>query len=55
MMRHFGVLYQSGALWSSLTLAENITLPLEQYTDAQSEPESRTGVVEARAGRSGWL
>ena len=32
MMRHFGVLYQSGALWSSLTLAENITLPLEQYT-----------------------
>jgi phospholipid/cholesterol/gamma-HCH transport system ATP-binding protein len=32
MMRRFGVLYQSGALWSSLTLAENITLPLEQYT-----------------------
>lgn len=32
-MRHFGVLYQSGALWSSMTLAENISLPLEQYTD----------------------
>jgi phospholipid/cholesterol/gamma-HCH transport system ATP-binding protein len=31
--RRFGVLYQSGALWSSLTLAENIALPLEQYTD----------------------
>jgi len=32
-MRRFGVLYQSGALWSSMTLAENIALPLEQYTD----------------------
>jgi phospholipid/cholesterol/gamma-HCH transport system ATP-binding protein len=33
IMRQFGILYQSGALWSSLTLAENIALPLEQYTD----------------------
>ncbi|UCF33991.1 MAG: ATP-binding cassette domain-containing protein [Phycisphaerales bacterium] len=33
MMRHFGVLYQSGALWSSMTLAENVALPLEEYTD----------------------
>jgi phospholipid/cholesterol/gamma-HCH transport system ATP-binding protein len=33
MMRRFGVLYQSGALWSSMTLAENVGLPLEQYTD----------------------
>ncbi len=32
VMRRFGVLYQSGALWSSMTLAENIALPLEQYT-----------------------
>lgn len=32
-MRRFGVLYQSGALWSSMTLAENISLPLEEYTD----------------------
>jgi len=30
--RRFGVLFQSGALWSSMTLAENIALPLEQYT-----------------------
>lgn len=28
----FGVLYQSGALWSSMTLSENIQLPLELYT-----------------------
>ncbi len=33
LMRQFGVLYQSGALWSSMTLAENVALPLEQYTD----------------------
>jgi len=31
-MRHFGVMYQSGALWSSMTLAENISLPLQEYT-----------------------
>jgi len=32
MARSFGVLYQSGALWSSMTLAENIGLPLGEYT-----------------------
>ena len=32
MTRRFGVLYQSGALWSSLTLAENVALPLGEYT-----------------------
>ena len=33
MMRRFGVLYQSGALWSSMTLAENVAMPLAEYTD----------------------
>lgn len=32
-MRNVGVLFQSGALWSSMTLAENVSLPLQQYTD----------------------
>ena len=32
MQRTFGVLYQGGALWSALTLAENVALPLEQYS-----------------------
>lgn len=36
-MRHAGVLFQSGALWSSMTLAENVALPLEQYTDLSAE------------------
>jgi phospholipid/cholesterol/gamma-HCH transport system ATP-binding protein len=31
--RRFGVLYQSGALWSSMTLAENVALPLGEYTN----------------------
>jgi len=31
--RRTGVLYQSGGLWSSMTLAENVALPLEEYTD----------------------
>jgi phospholipid/cholesterol/gamma-HCH transport system ATP-binding protein len=30
--RNFGIVYQSGALWSSMTLAENIALPLGEYT-----------------------
>jgi phospholipid/cholesterol/gamma-HCH transport system ATP-binding protein len=36
LMRRFGILYQSGALWSSMTLAENIALPLSQYTGLSS-------------------
>lgn len=36
MLRNFGVTFQAGALWSSLTLAENVMLPLEQYTDLKA-------------------
>lgn len=32
VLRRTGLLFQSGALWSSMTLAENIALPLERYT-----------------------
>jgi phospholipid/cholesterol/gamma-HCH transport system ATP-binding protein len=32
ILKRCGVLYQSGALWSSMTLAENIALPLELFT-----------------------
>jgi phospholipid/cholesterol/gamma-HCH transport system ATP-binding protein len=31
--RSFGMSFQSGALWSSLTLAENIALPLGEFTE----------------------
>jgi len=33
LMHRFGILYQSGALWSSMTLAENIALPMQLLTD----------------------
>jgi phospholipid/cholesterol/gamma-HCH transport system ATP-binding protein len=33
MKRKFGTLFQSGALWSSMTLVENVALPLRHYTD----------------------
>ena len=33
ILRRVGVLFQNGALWSSMTLAENIGLLLEEYTD----------------------
>ncbi len=36
IMRRAGVLYQSGALWSSMTLSENVALPLQRYTDLQA-------------------
>jgi phospholipid/cholesterol/gamma-HCH transport system ATP-binding protein len=32
VLKTFGMLFQSGALWTSLTLSENIALPLEEYT-----------------------
>ena len=36
-MRKIGISYQSGALWSSMTLAENIALPLQEFTDLSRE------------------
>jgi len=33
MMRSFGVTYQGGALLGSMTVGENIALPIETYTD----------------------
>lgn len=37
MIRRFGVMYQSGALWSSMTLLENVTLPLKQFSEYTEE------------------
>ena len=37
MVRRMGVLFQSGALWSSMTLAENVGLPLGEYTDLKAD------------------
>ena len=36
MMHRIGVMFQRGALWSSMTLSENIALPLEMHTGLSS-------------------
>lgn len=41
VLRNVGVLFQSGALYSSLTLAENVGLPLEQYAPELTAAELR--------------
>jgi len=33
LLKSWGVTYQSGALFSSMTLAENVSLPMQLYTD----------------------
>lgn len=45
IMRHFGVAYQGGALFRSMTVGENIALPLQEYT-ALSEKQIREKVRE---------
>jgi phospholipid/cholesterol/gamma-HCH transport system ATP-binding protein len=37
LFRYSGTLFQSGALWSGMTLAENIALSLKQYTDISAD------------------
>ncbi|MNM93074.1 putative ABC transporter ATP-binding protein [compost metagenome] len=39
LQQHFGVLYQGGALWSGMTLGENITLPLAAYHPGLGQAE----------------
>lgn len=33
ILRKVGVMYQAGALWSALTVHENVALPLEEFSD----------------------
>jgi len=55
MLRRFGVLYQAGALWSSMTLSENIGLPLEEFTDlSPAEIREVAALKLALVGLSGF-
>ena len=55
IMRRFGVLFQSGALWSSMTLAENIGLPLGEYTDLKTAEIARVASLKlALVGLAGF-
>lgn len=45
LIRTFGVMYQSGALFGSMTLLENICLPLEEFTDLGKEARELTACM----------
>lgn len=55
LQKTFGVLYQSGALWSSLTLRENVMLPLEEYSPLnRREREELACLKLAQVGLGGF-
>jgi phospholipid/cholesterol/gamma-HCH transport system ATP-binding protein len=55
LRRGVGVLYQSGALWSSMTLAENVGLPLGEFTDlTESEIQDVASLKLALVGLKGF-
>jgi phospholipid/cholesterol/gamma-HCH transport system ATP-binding protein len=55
LLKTFGVLYQSAALWSSMTLRENVALPLEQYTTLdRRERDEIVSLKLAQVGLAGF-
>jgi phospholipid/cholesterol/gamma-HCH transport system ATP-binding protein len=48
ILTRIGVMYQRGALFGSMSLTENVRLPLEEFTELP--PEAMTGVAEAKLG-----
>jgi phospholipid/cholesterol/gamma-HCH transport system ATP-binding protein len=55
ILRRIGVLYQSGALWSSMTLAENVALVMREYTDlSPREIREMTSLKLALVGLAGF-
>lgn len=50
-LRGIGVMFQSGALFGSMTLIENVMLPLEMYTDLP--PDGREAVARVKLGLVG--
>ena len=50
LRRQFGVMYQAGALWSSMSVGDNVMLPLQMFTrlsaaDCQARARSKLGLV----------
>ncbi len=55
LLKTFGVLYQGAALWSSMTLAENVALPLELLTDlGRRERDEIAALKLAQVGLAGY-
>jgi phospholipid/cholesterol/gamma-HCH transport system ATP-binding protein len=54
LRRRYGILFQDGALWSSMTLFDNIALPLRQHTDLSEEEIAEVvSVALAQVGLAG--
>jgi phospholipid/cholesterol/gamma-HCH transport system ATP-binding protein len=54
ILKTFGVLYQYNALWSSMTLAENVSLPLEEHTRLSRQDRAEVVALKlAEVGLSG--
>src|SRR6185295_3122325 len=45
ILARIGVMYQQGALFGSMTLLENVRLPLEEYTDLPGEAIDRIALM----------
>jgi phospholipid/cholesterol/gamma-HCH transport system ATP-binding protein len=55
LLKTFGVLYQGGALWTSLTLRQNVALPLEEHTNLSAREIAELSCLKlAQVGLTGF-
>ena len=55
LLKTFGVLYQGGALWTSLTLRQNVALPLEEHTELSAREIAELSTLKlAQVGLTGF-
>jgi phospholipid/cholesterol/gamma-HCH transport system ATP-binding protein len=55
LLKTFGMLFQGGALWTSLTLRQNVALPLEEYTTLSGREISEIATLKlAQVGLAGF-
>jgi phospholipid/cholesterol/gamma-HCH transport system ATP-binding protein len=54
-LKNFGMLFQGGALWSSLSLRENVALPLEEHTGLSRRDRDEIATLKlAQVGLAGF-
>jgi phospholipid/cholesterol/gamma-HCH transport system ATP-binding protein len=54
-LKNFGMLFQGGALWSSLTLRQNVALPLEEHTGLSRRERDEIATLKlAQVGLGGF-
>jgi phospholipid/cholesterol/gamma-HCH transport system ATP-binding protein len=55
VLKTFGMLFQSGALWTSLTLRQNVSLPLEEHTELSRREIAEIAAVKlSQVGLAGF-